>query len=160
MHDNDTHSVMSLVMHTAEHAFNKLAPEDQNYLLLIEITVLSSILNLQEGDFKAAEEKAAKALQLMKEHDLPEGLTLTNAYNHLGLACDSIGEHDKAKAWLEKSADILKKGDDDAHTRLACQNNLNRARNLYCKNNFKEAEDLIDKAFAQATEFKSWYSLA
>lgn len=80
---------MSVVLIPADRAFHKLSEENKNYLLLIDITILFSILRLQEGDFKAGKEKATTSLELRREHKLPEDLAMTNAYNYLGLACHS-----------------------------------------------------------------------
>ena len=37
---------------------------------------------------------------------------MTNCYNYLGIARDSSLRHSEARAWLEKSADILKDHED------------------------------------------------
>lgn len=160
MQDNDTAGVMSLVTHTSEDAYQKLPESQKDPLLLADIMILLCILYLQDGDFKAAEDKGLKSLELRRELQMPEDLAMSNCYNYLGIACDSDLRHDEAHVWLEKSADIFKDHDEDLYVRLACQNNLNRARNLYCTEQYEQSKQLLDISMSQATKFGSWYSLA
>jgi len=85
---------------------------------------------------------------------------MTNCYNYIAIACDSVGRHAEAKELLQKSRSILEGKDDELHTRLLCQNNLNFSRNLFSVEDFEGAERMLDEAVVQATSFKSWYSLA
>lgn len=160
MQDNDTAGVMSLVTHTSKDAYQKLPKSQKDQLLLADILILLSIVCLQNGDFSAAEDFGMKSLEIRRELMMPEDLAMTNCYNYLGIACDSDLRHSEARFWLEKSADILKDHDENLYVRLACQNNLNRARNLYCTGQYEQSKQLLDVSMSQATKFESWYSLA
>ena len=160
MQDNDTTDGMSLVPHAGEDAYQMLPESQKDQLLFADILILLGTLDLQDGRFKAAKGKGLKSLDLRRELQMPEDLAMSNCYNYLGIACDSDLRHDEARVWLEKSADILKDHDEDLYVRLACQNNLNRARNLYCTENYEQSKHLLDISMSQATKFKSWYSLA
>ena len=160
MQDSDTPGVMSLVTHNSKVAYQKLPELQKDQLLLADILILLGIVYLQDGDIRAAEDYGMKILEIRRELTMPEDLAMTNCYNYLGIACDSDLRHSEAWIWLERSADILKNHDEDLYVRLACQNNLNRARNLYCTGQYEQSKQLLDVSMSQATKFGSWYSLA
>ena len=160
MADNDTAGILSLVTHTAEAAYKKLPEADSKPILWADILNLLGILYLMEGDFKTAEEKQMKSLEVRRELNSSEDLSINACYNYLGVITDSDLRHDEAKEWLAKSAEILAKGDGDLYIRLRCQNKLNTSRNRYATEKFDESEKLVDEALVLATHFNSWYSLA
>ena len=165
MQDNDTASLMSLVTDTSENAYHKLPKSKKDPLLLVDIMILLCIRYLQDGDFTAAEKKGTDAWFEKRELQMPKDLRISNCYNYLGLAYDSKLQYSVGWHWLERSAYILKDPDEDVYVRLACQNNLNRARNLYCTatekpERYEESKKLLDISMSQAVEFGSWYFLA
>ena len=158
---------MSLVTLASENAYHKLPESQKDPLLLVDIMTLLCIRYLQDGDFTAAEEMGTDAWFKRRELQIPKDLRMSNCYTYLGIAYDSKLQYSVGWHWLERSANILKDHDEDLYVRLACQNNLNRARNLYCfknyeesKKNYEESKRLLDISISQAMEFGSWYFLA
>ena len=150
---------MSLVINCAAEAIKKL-PEDQaDRLLECDIIVLLSIRDLMGGDYESSEDLGYKALKIRTEMKMPQDLKMTNCFNYIALALDSLERHQEAQPWLNKSDALLRGHEEDLYVRLSCQNNLNSARNLYCMAEFAAAEDRVDLALKQATAFDSWYSL-
>ena len=163
MQDNDTAGVMSLITLASENAYHKLPESQKDPLLLVDIMILLCISYLQDGNFTAAEKMGTDAWFKRKELQMPKDLRMSNCYNYLGIAYDSELQYGVGFHWLERSANILKHHDEDVCVRLACQNNLNRARNLYCTEKpgrYEESKKLLDISMSQATEFGSWYFLA
>ena len=165
MQDNDTADVMSLVTLASENAYHKLPELQKHPLLLVDITILLCIRYLQDGDFTSAEEKGTDAWLKRRELQMPKDLRMSNCYNYLGTAYDSELQYSVGWHWLERSANILKHHDEDVYVGLACQNNLNRARNLYCTaterhERYDESKKLLDISLSQATKVGSWYLLA
>ncbi|KAH7316733.1 P-loop containing nucleoside triphosphate hydrolase protein [Stachybotrys elegans] len=161
VHDNDAAGIMSFVIETGEQAYRKLPDDLKAPLLEADILLLLCIRDLRtDGNFKSAEAQGLKSLDIRLGLDKPQELEKTNCYNYIAIALDSCGRHDEAKTWLRRSRDVLETKDDELHTRLLCQNNLNFSRNLFSVGDFDEAERMLDQAYSQATKFKSWYSLA
>lgn len=160
MHDNDTAGIMSLVIDCAAEAIKRLPTDKLHRLLWSDIVELLSIRDLTIGDFKSANNLSHEALKIRTELEMPRDLKMTNCFNYIALALDSLEQHKDAHSWLGKSADILTSHDeDDLYVRLSCQNNLNSARNLYCMGEYGPAEKRLDSALKQATVLDSWYSL-
>lgn len=159
MHDNDTVGIMSLVIDCAAEAIKRLPTDKLHTLLWSDIVELLSIRDLTVGDFKSANDLSHEALKIRTELEMSQDLKMTNCFNYIALALDSLEQHKDAQPWLEKSADILTGHDEDLYVRLSCQNNLNSARNLYCMGEYEPAEKRLDLALKQATDFDSWYSL-
>ena len=151
---------MSLVINCASESYKKLPESEKDKLLYCDIVELLSIRDLMVGEYKSAEDLGYEALKIRTEMNMPQDLKMTNCYNYIALAQDSLGRHHEAQLWLDKSDAILKGHSDDLCVRLSCQNNLNSARNLYCMGQFNAAEKRLDTALQQATSFNSWYSLA
>lgn len=157
---------MSLVIDCANKVYQKLPEEQRNedQRLGCDIIELLSIRALTNGDYESSRHLAHAALDVhqgISPQEKHEELRLSNYYNYIALALDSLEKHEDAKVWLDKSAAILRGHDnDDQYVRLSCQNNLNAARNLYCVGKFDDAEQRLDKALEQATRLNSWYSLA
>jgi len=161
VHDNDAAGVLSLVVDAGKEGYYELPDEVNDPLLEADILLLLCIQDLRgEGDFKSAETHGRKSLQIRNHLERPQDLEMTNCYNYIAVACDSLKRHVEAKELLQKSRDILKGKDDELHTRLLCQNNLNFSRNLFSVEEYQEAEIKLDEAVLQATSFQSWYSLA
>ncbi|KAG9253126.1 uncharacterized protein F5Z01DRAFT_689273 [Emericellopsis atlantica] len=161
VHDNDTAGIMSLVIGTGQEAYFTLPDNLKTPLLESDILLLLCIRDLRfEGDFESAEQQGKKSLAIRVGLRIPQELELTNCYNYIAIACDSVGRHAEAKGWLQKSRTILEGTQDELHTRLLCQNNLNFSRNLFSVQDYEESEKLLDQACSQATIFESWYSLA
>ena len=161
VHDNDAAGILSLVIDTGCDAFHKLPEAPKERVLEADILLLLCIRHLRaDGDFKSAETQGKKSLAIREDLKMPQDLQMTNCYNYIAIACDSMGRHDEAKTWLEKSRSILVEHHDDLHIRLLAQNNLNFSRNLFSVNDFEGSEKKLDAALVQATGFKSWYSLA
>ncbi|KAL8715178.1 MAG: hypothetical protein Q9220_001136 [cf. Caloplaca sp. 1 TL-2023] len=162
VHDNDAAGVLSLAVDTGHDAYYKLPDDDvKQPILEADILLLMCIRDLRaEGDFKSAEIHGKKSLAIRQDLKMPQDLQMSNCYNYIAIALDSLGRHDEAKVWLEKSRAILESHDDELHVRLLCQNNLNFSRNLFSVGDFGLSEYKLDKALVQATTFKNWYSLA
>ncbi|KAK8079199.1 hypothetical protein PG994_003006 [Apiospora phragmitis] len=134
VHDNDTTVILSLVTDTGKDAYYQLSESTKDPLLEADILLLLSIRNLRgDGDFKSAETNGTKSLELRERLEQPQSLEITNCYNCIAVACDSLRRHAEAKMFLLKSREILEKDDDELHIRLLCQNNLNYSRNLFCR---------------------------
>lgn len=161
VHDNDAAGILSLVIDTGCDAFSKLPDLSKERVLEADLLLLLCIRDLRvEGDFKSAETQCKKSMAIREDLKMPQNLQMTNCYNYIAIACDSMGCHEEAKIWLEKSRSILVEHDDDLHIRLLAQNNLNYSRNLFSVNDFEASEKKLDTALVLATGFKSWYSLA
>lgn len=160
VHDNDTAGIMSLVIDCAAEAYKKLPNNKSDKLLYCDIIELLSIRDLMQGEYKSAEDLAREVLKIRNGINMPQDLKMTNCYNYIALALDSLERHTEAQKWLDKSDAILRDHEEDLFVRLSCQNNLNSARNLYCMDQYEAAEKRIDLALEQATSFQSWYSLA
>lgn len=159
MQDNDIAGIMTLVIDCAAEAYKKLPIDKMDRLLWSDILVLLSIRDLSIGEFESTNDLGHEALKIRTEMQTHQDLRMSNCYNYIALALDSLEQHKDAQPWLEKSNDILKDHDDDLYVRLSCQNNLNSARNLYCMGDYEAAEKKIDQSLKQATAFDSWYSL-
>lgn len=161
VHDNDAAGILSLVMDTGCDAFYKLPDFSKERVLEADLLLLLCIRDLRvEANFKSAETQCKKSMAIREDLKLPQNLQMTNCYNYIAIACDSMGCHEEAKNWLEKSRSILVKHDDDLHTRLLAQNHLNYSRNLFSVNDFEDSEKKLDTALVLASGFQSWYSLA
>ena len=161
VHDNDAAGILPLVIDTGRDAFYELPEAPKEHVLEADILLLLCIRDLRTGgDFKSAETQGKKSLAIREDLKMPQDLQMTNCYNYIAIACDSMSCHDEAKTWLEKSRSILVEHDDELHIRLLAQNNLNFSRNLFSVNDFEGSEKKLDTALVQATAFKSWYSLA
>ncbi|KAL8896345.1 MAG: hypothetical protein Q9207_007750 [Kuettlingeria erythrocarpa] len=161
VHDNDAAGILSLVIDTGCKAYYKLSEDSKQPILEADLLLLLCIRDLRaEGDFKSAETQGKRSLVIREELKIPQDLQITNCYNYIAIALDSLGQHDEAKKWLEKSREILVANDDELHVRLLSQNNLNYSRNLFSVEDFTGSEKKLDQALVQATGFKSWYSLA
>lgn len=129
VHDNDAAGVMSLTIGTGYGAYYKLSESSKDRLLEADMLLIVCLKDLRvEGDFKSAEAQGKKSLAIREDMNLPQDLEMTNCYNYIATACDSMGRHEEAKMWLKKSRGILEGHDDELHTRLLCQNNLNFSR--------------------------------
>lgn len=159
VHDNDIAGIMSLVIDCAAEAYKRLPIDKADRLLWCDIIELLSIRDLMIGEFKSTHDLGQEALKIRTEMQAPQDLKMTNCFNYIALALDSLEQHKDAQPWLEKSNQILKDNDEDLYVRLSCQNNLNSARNLYCMGEYEAAEKRIDQSLKQATAFDSWYSL-
>ena len=161
VHDNDAAGILSLVIDAGCEAYYKLPDAAKQRVLEADILLLRCIRDLRaEADFKSAETQGKKSLAIREELKMPQDLQMTNCYNYIAIALDSMALHQEAKLWFEKSREILEGHDDELHIRLLCQNNLNFSRNLFSVEDFDGAEKKLDRALIQATGFKSWYSLA
>ncbi|KAL8812868.1 MAG: hypothetical protein Q9223_000518 [Gallowayella weberi] len=161
VHDNDAAGILSLVISTGYAAYYKLPDAAKERILDADILLLLCIRDLRaEGDFVSAEIEGKKSLAIREELQMPQDLQMTNCYNYIAIALDSLGRHLEAKNLLDKSREILEGHSDELHVRLLCQNNLNSSRNLFSMDDFEGSEKKLDDALIQATSFKSWYSLA
>lgn len=150
---------MSLAVDCARHAYQELVDDQKDKLLYADILELSAIHDLHAGDYESASTLSHQALEVMVEMGMPQDLKMSNYYNYIALALDSLEKYDEAKVWHNKKEPILSSSDEDLFVRLSCQHNLNSARNLYCVGKFNEAEQRLHLALGQATRFNSWYSL-
>jgi tetratricopeptide (TPR) repeat protein len=161
VHDNDAAGVMSLTINTGYDAYYKLDESSKDRLLEADVLLIVCLKDLRvEGDFQSAEAQGKKSLAIRDDMSLPQDLEMTNCYNYIAIACDSMGRHEEAATWLSKSRGILEGHDDELHTRLLCQNNLNFSRNKFSVGDYQESERMLDEACVQATRFKSWCSLS
>ncbi len=156
VHDNDAAGALSLVLDSGKDAYYKLPDNLKDPILEADILLLLCIRDLRaEGDFKSAETNGRKSLQIRDDLERPQDLEMTNCYNYIAVACDSVGRHAEAKELLRKSRSILEGKDDELHTRLLCQNNLNFSRNLFSVGDLEGAEKTLNEAVVQATSFKA-----
>ncbi|KAL8690231.1 MAG: hypothetical protein Q9224_004454, partial [Gallowayella concinna] len=161
VHDNDAAGILSLVINTGCAAYYKLPDAAKERILEADILLLLCIRDLRaEGDFMSAETEGKKSLAIRVELKMPQDLQMTNCYNYIAIALDSLACHAEAKMWLDKSRDVLEGHKDELHVRLLCQNNLNFSRNLFSVGDFEGSEKKLDQALLQATSFKSWSSFA
>ena len=161
IHDNDSAGILSLVIDTGRNAYYKLPQSAKEPLLEADILLLLCIRDLRaEGDFKSAEVQGKQSLTIREQQKAPQDLQMTNCYNYIAIACDSMGHHAEAKTWYEKSRTLLEGNDDSLHIRLLCQNNLNFSRNLFSVGEYEVSEEKLKQALIQASSFKSWYTLA
>lgn len=160
VNDNDAAGIMSLVIECANEAYRCLPPDQKNKPLHADILELMAIRDLiVAGDYVSSSILARQALDVMTEIGMPIDLKMSNYYNYIALALDSLEKYDEAKVWHDKKEPILSSSGEDSFVRLSCQHNLNASRNLYCVGKFSEAEERLNTALEQATRFNSWYSL-
>ncbi|KAL8646295.1 MAG: hypothetical protein Q9226_006922 [Calogaya cf. arnoldii] len=155
VHDNDAAGILSLVVDTDYNAYYKLPENAKQPILEADLLLLLCIRDLRaEGDFKSAETQGKRSLAIREELKIPQDLQMTNCYNYIAIALDSMGIHEEATEWLEKLRDILGAHDDELHVRLLTQNSLNYSRNLFSVEDFTGSEKILDGAL-MAIEFKS-----
>ena len=161
VHDNDAAGVLALVVDSARDAYHELPDSQKERILEADILLLLCIKDLRaEGDFVSAEGHGKKSLVIRDDLNMPQDLQMTNCYNYIAIACDSMGRHDDVRSLLGKSRVILEGNDDKLHLRLLCQNNLNFSRTLFSLGKFDDSEKKLSQGLAQATSFDSWYTLA
>ena len=161
VHDNDAAGILALVVDSARDAYHELPESQKERILEADTLLLLCIKDLRaEGDFVSAEDHGKKSLAIRHDLKIPQDLQMTNCYNYIAIACDSMGRHEDARSFLDKSRVILEGNDDELHIRLLCQNSLNFSRTLFSLGIFADSEYKLNQALTQARSFESWYTLA
>ncbi|KAL8852688.1 MAG: hypothetical protein Q9221_002448 [Calogaya cf. arnoldii] len=159
VHDNDAAGILLLVIDAGCKAYYKLPKDSQKPTLKADLLLLLCIRNLRaEGDFQSAEIQGRRSLAIREALKIPQDLQITNCYNYIAIALDSMGLHEIAKKSLDNSREILVAHDDELHVRLLSQNNLNYSRNLFSVEDFTGSEKKLDEALTQATDIHQTYA--
>ena len=117
---------------------------------------VSSLRDLDIGDFENAEKRMQECLRIRSKLLPPEDENICNAYNNLNLACSSQGKYREGLQWLLKADSVRQVHGRDWSAKSLLMN-VNLGRIYYCMRNYIEAQRHLDAARKEAIEADSWY---
>lgn len=139
-------------------AYEKLAPQEQDTLILADLERHRSTEWLQRGDFQLSDMHMKKSIDLYEHCPVQFPTLFLAPYNHMANVAASANRYSESLQWQAKVESVSVQLVEDAMKRTALTN-CNTGRALWLIGRTPEAKERLEKAIEQYKSSENWAML-